>query len=122
MNKRKQMKLLTKINPKDIKSLSLTGIAVLEMKEGGNSTDFKGIELEDTITKTRLRIEMGPYSEINIYTEKPKELKDVFTLTASWNDGEFSKTFSEESEAKRYIEIHATELINPKITKTQVEA
>ena len=116
------MKLLTKINPKDVKTLALSGINIIEMKEGVNSTDFKGIELEDSVTKTHLRIEMGPYSEINIYTEKPKALKDEFTLTATWNDGSFSKTFSEENEAKRYIEIHSTELINPKITKTQVEA
>jgi len=114
------MKRLIKLEKwSDLCKLDLKGIEITEAKSGTGGTDFKGIELKDTVTNTILRIEMGPYSDMNVFTEKQKEYTKKFVVTGKEEKALVTATFDTEKEAQDWIEYHT--YTEAKIAETNVE-
>lgn len=115
------MRNLIKLNlTTDVLKLNFKGLEIVETKVGNGGTDFKGIEIRDTITGTSLRIEMGPYSDINIYIDKQPTFKDVFVATGKNDKVELKATFDSEKEAQDWIN-GQSEIGSFVITPTKVE-
>lgn len=113
------MKSLIKIDkPGGLKRLKLGGIQILETKEGSGGT-FKGIDLQDGQTGTRLRIEMGPYSDLNIYTESEPNVKQVFRLTGEMATAKIEKDFDTKAEAEGFVTENSVQ--SPVITTLSVQ-
>lgn len=98
------MKALQKLNKaSDLLKLNFKGIEVVETKEGSGGTDFKGIEFRDTITGTSIRIEIGSYSELICFVEKPKQYKDRYTVKGKLDGVESVFGFETREEAEQFV-------------------
>lgn len=101
----KTLKLVKLEKTTTLDTLKFAGIEVLEAKSGTGGTDFKGLRLRDKETGTILQIELGPYSDLNIYTELQPKYKKVIRLGGKMDGAGISKDFDKKEEA----EIFATE-------------
>jgi hypothetical protein len=112
------MRTLEKINIKELVKLPFKGIEIIECKEGGGGTDFKGIELRDAVTKTTVRFELGPYSDMVAFTEKQPNMVSSFVLTGELCGAKIEKSFKTRAEAAQF-QLEGIE--NVSIAEIQVE-
>lgn len=101
------MKTLVKLaTKKELEKVILKGIEIVEFKTGTNGTDFKGLEFRDTLTNSRLRVELGPYSDLNVFTEKQKEFTEKFRLSAKLELLSVNCDFDSKESAEQYAKEH----------------
>lgn len=113
------MQNLINAQPKDLKKLNLKGIEIVKFIEGSNNSDFKMIELRDTVTNETLHVSMSPYSDFRIGILKPVEMVEKFRLTG--NIKGVQQSFIGESEKECKDKVEELSIEDAKIEKIQVE-
>lgn len=112
------MKITTKVNIKDIKTINLKGIEITDVSETSGN-DMRSITLKDTITGTTLTFRTGTYSEFSMFSEKPPEKKKMFVLSIS--SLQFKQNFESDQLAQEFMETHNFDKTQCEVKEEMVE-
>ena len=110
------MKTWTKVEKAaDLAKIPFAGFELTEAKEGSGGTDFKGIVLLDKPTGRSLKIELGQYSELQVYIEKQPEIVTLYEARGKEGSLEIVNYFDDKSTAetwvKEYNETHSGAMV-----------